>query len=411
MRVYISHAPEDAEIARRLYDDLNRTPGVQPWMAEPDLLPGQNRQHEIGRAIRECHYFIPILSSQSVSRSGAVHKEIRRAIDILDETPDGTIFMIPVRADDCHPAHDRLAEIRPADLFPEYDAGLAQIRRSLKAGEGDGAGDETETEKPPRTEPPAERTEPVISDADKKERLAVALMECRALKDGRTRKQIADCLDDMAGRIEAEGPPGTVVREMVSLCWDYPDGIDRLMACVERHEKGSIPFAEARRVRKEIQGNPGNGGSGRPPADEPETPGPPPPPAGTPPDQPEGEPADPPGASGPPEAPATGGGNGSPSNSGTNPEPPGPQAETWEKVLAFIFGVVFVSVMLVVAVFIPNPTPFQQWLFRVVLALAAAGVGAVVPGMINVEWKDPKIRAAGAFALFVIVYLLNPPEL
>ena len=136
MRVYISHAPEDAEIARRLYDDLNRTPGVQPWMAEPDLLPGQNRQHEIGRAIRECRYFIPILSSQSVSRSGAVHKEIRRAIDILDETPDGTIFMIPVRADDCHPAHDRLAEIRPADLFPEYDAGLAQIRRSLKAGDG-----------------------------------------------------------------------------------------------------------------------------------------------------------------------------------------------------------------------------------------------------------------------------------
>ena len=96
---------------------------------------------------------------------------------------------------------------------------------------------------------------------------------------------------------------------------------------------------------------------------------------------------------------------------GQTPEPPAPQAETWEKVLSFIFGVVFVSVMLTVAVFIPNPTPFQQWLFRVVLALAAAGVGAVVPGMINVEWKDPKIRAAGAFALFVIVYLLNPPEL
>ena len=409
MRVYISHAPEDAGIARRLYEDLSQTPGVRPWMAEADLLPGQNRRHEISRAIRESRYFIPILSSRSVSRSGAVHKEIRQAIDVLDEMPDGTIFMIPVRADDCHPAHDRLADIRAADLFPEYDAGLARIRRSLEAGKGDEAEDETESEKPPRAEPQTERTKPVTSDADRKERLAAALMECRALKEGRTRRQIADCLGDMAGRIEAEGPPGTVVREMVSLCWDYPDGIDRLMACVERHERGSIPFAEARRVLNEILGNPGTFGSSRAPADEPDAPGPPPPPADTPPDRPEGGPVEPSESSRPPEAPA--GGNGSPSNSGTNPDPSAPQAETWEKVLAFIFGVVFVSVMLTVAVFIPNPTPFQQWLFRVVLALAAAGVGAVVPGMINVEWKDPKIRAAGAFALFVIVYLLNPPEL
>jgi hypothetical protein len=106
-----------------------------------------------------------------------------------------------------------------------------------------------------------------------------------------------------------------------------------------------------------------------------------------------------------------------PVETGENPPSDSPKKEApaehavWEKIAAYGFGVVFISVLIAIAMFVPEPKPFQQWIFRVVLSLAAAGVGAVIPGMINVEWKDPKIRAAGAFALFVIVYLLNPPAL
>ena len=92
----------------------------------------------------------------------------------------------------------------------------------------------------------------------------------------------------------------------------------------------------------------------------------------------------------------------------------GQTAHSWEKIAVFIFGVTFVVVMLIIAVSIKAPTDFQVFVFRVVLALAASGIGAIVPGFLHVEWK-PKtklcIRAGGAIALFLIVYLINPPAL
>jgi hypothetical protein len=80
-----------------------------------------------------------------------------------------------------------------------------------------------------------------------------------------------------------------------------------------------------------------------------------------------------------------------------------------DKLLAFGFGVVFVVVMLVVAVFDRDPTDLGILIYRVVLALAAAGIGAVIPGMISLE--SPLVRAGGAIALFAIVYRLRPAEL
>jgi len=89
---------------------------------------------------------------------------------------------------------------------------------------------------------------------------------------------------------------------------------------------------------------------------------------------------------------------------------PGFMEANWEKVTAFACGVVFVALMLTIAIAIPNPSPTQWFVFRVVLALAAAGIGAVIPGLIVVN-VSKVVRAGGAIALFVLVYMLNPPQL
>jgi len=81
-----------------------------------------------------------------------------------------------------------------------------------------------------------------------------------------------------------------------------------------------------------------------------------------------------------------------------------------ERRAAYAFGVVFGSVMLVVAVFIPDPTPFQYFVFRVLLALAAAGIAAFIPGFINVNWGKG-VRAGGALAVFAVVYFFSPAQL
>lgn len=80
-------------------------------------------------------------------------------------------------------------------------------------------------------------------------------------------------------------------------------------------------------------------------------------------------------------------------------------------ILAFIFGVIFVAVLLAVNILIPNPTPTQYETFRIILALAAGGVGAMIPGILNVKMSTGSnflLRAGGALAVFVIVYFFQP---
>lgn len=81
-----------------------------------------------------------------------------------------------------------------------------------------------------------------------------------------------------------------------------------------------------------------------------------------------------------------------------------------QQLLAVAFGVTFVIVLLILAIQFPSPSAFQYLVFRVVLALASAGVAVMLPGSLELEMKGT-IRAGGAVALFVAVYFANPAKL
>lgn len=88
-----------------------------------------------------------------------------------------------------------------------------------------------------------------------------------------------------------------------------------------------------------------------------------------------------------------------------------PITHSLEKAAVFIFGVSFLIAMLVLAILIPNPTQTQFFVFRLVLALSAAGVGAFLPGVIRIDIPLPirgVVRAGGALALFASVWFVNP---
>lgn len=81
-----------------------------------------------------------------------------------------------------------------------------------------------------------------------------------------------------------------------------------------------------------------------------------------------------------------------------------------ERIVVFAFGVVFVTALLVLAVAIPEPTPSQYEIFRSVLALAAAGVAAMIPGFLEVTVPN-WVRAGGAIAVFVLLLFKSPAQL
>ena len=96
------HSSGDKHIVRDLYQRL-KTCNVDPWLDEENLLPGQNWEQEIRKAVRSSDVVIVCLSPGSISKTGFVQKEIKFALDIVDEQPEGSIYLIPVKLEDCEP--------------------------------------------------------------------------------------------------------------------------------------------------------------------------------------------------------------------------------------------------------------------------------------------------------------------
>jgi hypothetical protein len=81
-----------------------------------------------------------------------------------------------------------------------------------------------------------------------------------------------------------------------------------------------------------------------------------------------------------------------------------------QQVTAFVFGVVFLAVMLAIALFRPDPTPFQYLVFRTTLAVAVGGVVAMIPGFLEAR-VGKAVRSGGAVAAFIIVFFFSPAKL
>jgi hypothetical protein len=74
---------------RDLYQHLQSEGFIKPWLDEEELLPGQDWQLEIPKAVRASDVVLVCLSPQSTTRAGYVQKEITFALDIADEQPEG----------------------------------------------------------------------------------------------------------------------------------------------------------------------------------------------------------------------------------------------------------------------------------------------------------------------------------
>jgi len=127
-RVFISYAKEDKSDAEKLYSDLQQA-GVKPWLDSMDLVPGQNWDATITKAISESRYFIALLSSRSVRKKGYVQKEIRHALNIATEYPEDKIYIIPVRIDDCESPFEGIRRLHRADIFPDYEKCVKDLLR------------------------------------------------------------------------------------------------------------------------------------------------------------------------------------------------------------------------------------------------------------------------------------------
>lgn len=128
LKVFLCHASGDKLPVREIYRRLVAE-GVDVWLDEENIMPGQDWQLEIPRAVREADVVVACLSNKSITKEGYIQKELKYALDRADEKPEDTIFLIPARLEDCV-VPPRLSRWQWVDLFEEH--GFARLLRSLK---------------------------------------------------------------------------------------------------------------------------------------------------------------------------------------------------------------------------------------------------------------------------------------
>jgi repressor LexA len=100
IRVFLCHSSGDKDSVRQLYERLKAC-NHDPWLDEENLLAGKDWENEIRKAVRAADVVIVCLSRNSISKTGFVQKEIRIALDVAEEKPDDTIFIIPLKLEAC----------------------------------------------------------------------------------------------------------------------------------------------------------------------------------------------------------------------------------------------------------------------------------------------------------------------
>jgi hypothetical protein len=126
--VFLCHCSEDKPAVREI-DRVLKSNGFQPWLDEDNIFPAQLWDREIKQGLRSSQAVIVCLSKTFARKEGYVQKELRYAIDIANEKPEGAVFLIPVRLENCE-ILPSLAELQFIDWFQPN--GRERLLRALR---------------------------------------------------------------------------------------------------------------------------------------------------------------------------------------------------------------------------------------------------------------------------------------
>ncbi len=127
LKIFLCHSSGDKPEVEKLYTYLSQQ-GADPWLDSEKLLPGQDWNYEINKALDDSDAILLCLSKKSVDKEGYVQREIRIALDRALEMPEGRIFLIPGRLENCELPH-RLKSYQWVDLFTE--SGMNKLIQAL----------------------------------------------------------------------------------------------------------------------------------------------------------------------------------------------------------------------------------------------------------------------------------------
>jgi TolB-like protein len=155
--VFLSYASEDRRAAQLIRDALPDF-GMEAWYDESELIGGDAWDQKIRRQIRECDYFMPVISAHTEARhEGYFRREWRLAVERTLDMADDHVFLLPVVIDATAEAGARVPEKFRAVQWLRVPDGratpaLEAVCRRLVSGD-------TGKRPPPGQAPPARRSQ------------------------------------------------------------------------------------------------------------------------------------------------------------------------------------------------------------------------------------------------------------
>jgi hypothetical protein len=128
LRIFLLYARSDQEAVRQLFQRLVKE-GADAWLDEENIIPGQDWEVEIRKAIYSSDVVIVCLSRQFIKQGGYRHEELRIALERANSFIAGEIFIIPARLEECD-LPEPLRQWQRVDLF-ETD-GIKKLMSALK---------------------------------------------------------------------------------------------------------------------------------------------------------------------------------------------------------------------------------------------------------------------------------------
>lgn len=141
--VFISYVRENQITVDRLCTEL-KARGLKVWLDREQILPGLRWQQAIRQAISEGAFFVACFSAEYENRRRSyMSEELTLAIDELRKRPVDRTWFIPVRLNECAISErnigggETLSDIQRVDLFPDWNAGVMRILKSIGDNPGE----------------------------------------------------------------------------------------------------------------------------------------------------------------------------------------------------------------------------------------------------------------------------------
>ena len=128
LHVFLCHAHKDALAVQAVYKRLEKS-NIDTWLDKEKLLPGSDWEYEIRQAVRQSD-IVTVCLSNGFDQRGFRQKEVRIALEESALQPEGEIFIVPARLEECE-ILPSLRHLHWVNLF-ESD-GYEKLMRTLSA--------------------------------------------------------------------------------------------------------------------------------------------------------------------------------------------------------------------------------------------------------------------------------------